>query len=239
MNLPNAYRPSEYSFPALQDIVTAEIALAGTLGPHIYVGGACVGFYIDDLGAAEIRPTDDIDIAVEVASEVERVDLDEKLRQAGLAHDITGPICRWRLNNLILDIMPADSMVLGFSNRWYVDALSTAIQIQVLDVEIKIPDVCTFLATKIEAFNDRGRNDFIGSSDFEDIIRVLDGCTFLAEEGRAASAPVRAFVKDSLFDWMLTRTFQDALAAHLLDAGELGRRQLVHQRIQVLIDLAG
>ena len=36
------------------------------------------------------------------------------------------PICRWRIGDLILDLMPTDEAILGFANRWYPDALAKA-----------------------------------------------------------------------------------------------------------------
>ena len=83
MNSPSDYRPDSYSFPALPSIVAAERVLQGVLENHVLVGGACVGFYVDDPGAAEVRPTDDVDAVVEIRTEVERVQLDERLRAAG------------------------------------------------------------------------------------------------------------------------------------------------------------
>ena len=106
-----------------------------------------------------------------------------------------------------------------------------------LGLTINITDVCSFLATKIEAFNDRGKNDFIASTDFEDIIRVLDGCSFLPDEGKVASSEVRHYVAASFRGWLGTRAFDDALAAHLLEAGELDRKSLVHQRIEEILQL--
>jgi len=205
MSSPRDYRPNSYNFPSLPFLLAAERVLCPVLGSHVYVGGACVGFYVDDPGAAEIRPTEDVDVVVRIASELERVQLDESLRKAGLANDIEGPIGRWLLNGLKIDVMPSDSEVLGFSNCWYPDALESAIAIPIDDLTIAIPNVCTFIATKIEAFIGRGGNDFIGSSDFEDIARVLDGCSYLGMGASLASIDVRQFVGATLREWRRQR----------------------------------
>lgn len=237
MNLPKDYRPSNYAFPTLPNLLKAEAVLAPVLGDHIYVGGACVGFYVDDLGAAEIRPTEDVDVILEIATEIERVQLDEKLRRSGLKHDMEGPICRWLLDNLKIDVMPVDEGILGFSNRWYPAVVETAIELQLDGFTIRIPNVCAFLATKIEAFSNRGNNEPIISSDFEDIVRVLDGCSFLPIEASESQREVKTFVADTFAAWKNSRRFDDALAAHLLGGAQGERAEYVNKQIDQLIQL--
>ncbi|HEY2471515.1 MAG TPA: hypothetical protein VGI45_27245 [Terracidiphilus sp.] len=52
----------------------------------------------------------------------------ERLRTIGFKQDSRegAPLCQWTHGALTLDVMPLDSRVLGFSNRWYPDALRTA-----------------------------------------------------------------------------------------------------------------
>ncbi|MEP7295620.1 MAG: hypothetical protein ABI702_05480 [Burkholderiales bacterium] len=51
-----------------------------------------------------------------------------------------------------------------------------------------------FLATKFEAFNDRGGNDVYLSHDLEDILTVIDGRAEVVDELGAAPAPARSHV---------------------------------------------
>lgn len=37
------------------------------------------------------------------------------------------PISRWDCDGILLDVMPIDKSVLGFSNRWYKDAQANAL----------------------------------------------------------------------------------------------------------------
>ncbi|MFI5385445.1 MAG: hypothetical protein ACHQ50_04915 [Fimbriimonadales bacterium] len=232
-------RLASAEFPALPSITRVEAAIGRLLGLHVYVGAACVGFYIDDPGAAEVRRTFDVDVAVAVTNESDRVRLDDKLRQAGLVHDFAGPICRWTLDGLIVDVMPTDSAILGFANRWYSLALSGAEEVQIEGMTIPIPHVCTFLATKIEAFDGRGEGDFIMSSDFEDLVRVLDGCSFILSDSSAAPSEVTSFLSERFLAWLDSRAFQDGLAAHLLEeVGGRDRSKLVLERIAGLIAVA-
>ncbi len=64
------------------------------------------------------------------------------------------PICRWDCDGILIDIMPTDKGVLGFSNKWYKDALANALHTKINNsVSINVISAPYFLATKIEAFN--------------------------------------------------------------------------------------
>jgi hypothetical protein len=64
-------------------------ALKGLEQDYVFVGGATVSLYATTPGlAAEIRPTDDVDIVVELASYKGYAELDERLRSLGFSNDI-------------------------------------------------------------------------------------------------------------------------------------------------------
>jgi hypothetical protein len=89
------------------------------------------------------------------------------------SHD---PLCRWIIGNTIVDFMPTDTKILGFSNLWYSDAIQNyTLQKMPCGKTIKIVTPPYFIGTKIEAFLGRGNNDFIMSHDIEDIITIIDG----------------------------------------------------------------
>jgi len=62
-------------------------AVYNALGPLkdkvVFVGGATVALYVDRM-AEEVRPTDDVDVVVEIWSHREYAALEERLRQMGL-----------------------------------------------------------------------------------------------------------------------------------------------------------
>ena len=66
------------------------------------------------------------------------------------------------------------------------------------EIIIKILSSPYFPATKLEAFKDRGKNDFYGSHDFEDIIYILDNRTTIVEEIIAADSNVKEYIKTEL-----------------------------------------
>lgn len=149
----------------------------------VFVGGATVSLYADR-PSVETRPTDDVDIMVEVAGYGEYTALEERLRKKGFSNDQTsGVICRYQINGIIVDVMPTDQQILGFSNRWYKPAFTSAIVVKPeIDYSFRILRPDYFIATKFEAFMGRGNNDGRTSSDFEDIIFVLNNRTTIWNE---------------------------------------------------------
>jgi hypothetical protein len=100
-------------------------AVYNALGPLkdqvVFVGGATVAFYVDRM-AEEVRPTDDVDVVVEIWTYREYAALEEQLRRMGFANDTaSGVICRYRIQGIIVDIIPTGENVLGFKNKWYPD----------------------------------------------------------------------------------------------------------------------
>ena len=98
------------------------------LGELVFVGGCTTALLITDKAAADVRPTYDVDAIAEITSYAAYADFSERLRKIGFAEDTTegAPICRWRQKKTILDVMPLDEKILGFSNRWYKPAMESA-----------------------------------------------------------------------------------------------------------------
>ncbi len=86
----------------------------------VFIGGSVIGLYIKDKNVTDIRPTKDVDCVVKVTSRTQYESLSKKLRTKGFNEDMQSDVtCRFRSGELILDVMPTDEKILGFSNRWY------------------------------------------------------------------------------------------------------------------------
>lgn len=72
-----------------------------------------------------------------------------------------------------------------------------------------------FCASKLEAFGDRGKNDYVASRDLEDLIAVVDGRAELVGEIQAAQSDVRSYLTKNIAKLLGTRGFVDALPGHL------------------------
>lgn len=209
--------------------------LAPVLDDLVFVGGCTTGLFITDPAAAGIRPTVDVDAIVDVASYAGYEALADRLRAVGLGEDTSpgAPVCRWRREAVVVDVMPVDERILGFSNRWYPTAMSTAGVLELAGHRVRVVTPPLFVATKLEAFRGRGRGDFLGSHDLEDIVTVFDGRAELAGEIAEAPADVRNYLAAELGALLDNREFLDALSGFLPpDAASQRRRLTLEARLR-------
>ncbi len=184
----------------------------------VFVGGAVAELYAKYPEASDIRPTEDIDCVIELSSRMAHAKLEEDLRTKDFAHDTSegAPVCRWIYRGIKVDVMPTDSDVLGFSNKWYPEGIKHKIE-KVLPDGNKIfvfpPEY--YLAAKFEAHKDRGGTDMRQSHDFEDIIYLFDNCPELPDNISNANTPVKTYLKEIcrrlLQNTVLTEGIESAL----------------------------
>ena len=109
----------------------AAAAFDDLLAEVVFVGGATVELWITDPGPPPVRPTQDVDVIVEVTTRLAFHEFEAKLRERRFIEDQeSGVICRWRHDpsQLTLDAMPARGEILGFENRWHAEALPGAVE---------------------------------------------------------------------------------------------------------------
>ncbi len=135
-----------------------------------------------------------------------------------------------------LDVMPTDPDILGFGNQWYKPAMDTARSFKLPSGKrIRIVVAPYFLATKLEAFDGRGKGDYLASQDIEDIVAVLDGRPEILDETRGASKPLQTYLARRFSNLLKSREFVEALAGHLPgDSASQGRRSLIKERIEAI-----
>ncbi|MFS6633850.1 hypothetical protein, partial [Staphylococcus aureus] len=129
----------------------------------VLVGGCAVGLLITVKSHPTIRPTVDIDLITEVTPLANYYDFCERLREKGFKESSSSEVlCRWRLGELTVDIMPTEEGVLKFTNSWYSEAARTAVTHELPGgTRIKVITAPLFLATKLESFHSRGNGDFM------------------------------------------------------------------------------
>lgn len=200
----------------------------------VFVGGATIGLYLTDPAAPEPRFTYDVDVVTPVASRRAYNALEGKLRDAGHTPDPEGPICRWLIGGVTVDLMPPYEDILGFSNRWYAGLIEHA-QTWILPDGTPIRHASTpyLIATKLEAFYGRGRGDHRFSHDLEDMLIVIDGREELVGELRAAPDEVRDFVAQRFTSLLEDDDFRTAVPEHLPpDAASQARAAIILNRMK-------
>ena len=223
--------------PNLARLAAAAEKLEPLLDRIAFVGGCVTGLLLTDPAAAPVRPTLDVDAIVAVGSYLEFRSLEEALRNLGFHQSHTAaPICGWISGDLLVDLMPTDPSILGFSNRWYRPALENARRVKIGKHEVHIVTAPYFLATKLEAFHGRGNKDFQMNHDLEDIVTVIDGRPELAHEVHLGPADIQKYLSDEFGASLSNRDFLDALPGHLLlDTASQQRAGLILKRMKQLI----
>ena len=207
----------------------------------VFVGGQVGELLITDPVATRVRPTDDVDTICEVASWPEYFHLGERLKELGFEEDASpgAPICRWQADGDIIDVMPTDEEILGFKGNWFRVAMQTAQLYQLTDaLNIRVASAPAFLATKWEAFEERGEEDWYGSADVADIVTVVAGRPELPDELREADAELRGYVIQSTNSMLDARIVDDVIAGALPEVSEVpGLLARVSDRFVQLVQL--
>ena len=221
---------------ASQAMLVKAVRLLLPLGEEVvFLGGLAMALLISDPAAPDVRPTEDVDVIVEVTSYAGYSQLEERLRANGFTQprEEKSVIYRWVKDGLKIDIMPTDESILGFGNRWYTDAMRSAQTIPLTeDLAIRLITAPCFLATKIEAFQSGIRGDFFTGRDMDDIVSVLDGRPEIAAEAQAAAPAGRDFLAGTFREYLRDDDFLEALDALLYpDAASQARRPLILSRM--------
>jgi len=184
---------------------------------YAFVGGSIVNLLLDDPGFLPARPTDDVDVVLEVATTERYSAVEERIRRLGFEHDTRdgAPLCRWVLGNLTVDIMPTDGAHLGLNTAWLREALSTATEQEIAHTRLKLVSPVGFLATKYIAFLDRGKSDYNASQDLEDFVTVIDGRENIVADVDHAPEEMRRFLIDAARTLTSTAEFDEALPGQL------------------------
>jgi hypothetical protein len=156
-------------------------------------------------------------VIVELISTERYSTIEATLRQHGFEHDMSegAPICRWRLGELIVDMMPTQGEQIGLNTTWFAEVLAQSIQTEYAHTPLKIVSAVGFLVTKYLIFTERGEGDFYASHDLEDLLTVIDGRAAIVEEIDKAPKNLRDYLIASIQSLEMNEDFKEALPGHL------------------------
>lgn len=202
----------------------------------VFVGGATVSLYADRAGE-EVRPTNDVDILIELLNYRGYEQLEIKLREKGFVNDQESKvICRYKVQGIVVDVMPTSEAILGFSNKWYQQGFASAMDYHLEangeeNYIIRLFKPEYFIATKLEAFKNRGEGDGRTSSDFEDIVYLLNNRTIIWKELQEADGPVREYLHEA-FSELANNAYLDEWIGANLEFSEKGRATVIINSIK-------
>jgi predicted nucleotidyltransferase len=217
--------------------VVAEVAKAlQNIKQHmVFVGGAVVSLYTDDPAADEIRPTQDIDMTIKIVNLKHWQEVQEQLARLGFQPDPFGhAICSYKYKDIPVDIMAAEDGPLGPANRWYKLGFENLWTVMAKDQLINILSAPCWLATKFEAFNNRGK-DYRTSHDMEDIIYVLDNRLDIVSEIEKDNSNIRKFLKEQLQAIVQKELLREVIMAHIHPLMLEERMPTVEEKIAQII----
>ncbi len=215
--------------------------ILSALGPHlssemVFTGGAVVELYAQ-VASPPPRVTRDVDCIVAVSNRSEFQKLEARLHRCGFVNaglvGKSGPLCRYTLDDILLDVMPTTAEVLGFTNRWFALAVREPERHVLPSGSIALlATFPRFLAIKLETLSARGGVDVRSSHDLEDIVRLVTGRREPRRELRDEIPEVRNFIKRSLREWSKNATFNEGIEA----GAPMGREQ-AEQMLQFVEEL--
>lgn len=225
---------------AMVEIVAARL---GALREQVtFVGGCAAALLVPDPALPPIRPMRDVSVVIEVATLADYRRLEKDMAVGGFQRDFREgvPVCRWRLGEGVLDLMPSDKNVLGFANRWYPLAVRTADRVALPSgAKIRLIRAPVFIATKLEALLERGAGDLLMSHDLGDALVVVDGRDDLLAEFASLDPDLARFVADAFAKLLATPKFGNYLPGHLPgDRASQARLPLLETRLHQLAALA-
>lgn len=197
-------------------IKAVHTALGDLQGQVVFVGGSTISLYADQ-HAFEFRGTDDVDVIIEIANYPEHSLFEERLRARGFVNDITSKVRgRYKLGDITVDVIPTQDISMGFRNIWYPEGFKNAMPYpidQTTTVRILTPP--HLIATKLEAFKNRGGNDGRGSQDFEDIVYVLENRAAIWDEIRASDDALKAYLRNEFGKLVAVKNIYEWIDCHV------------------------
>jgi predicted nucleotidyltransferase len=210
-------------------------ALGGLNDGMLYVGGAVVSLYATDEGAEQPRPTRDIDISVQIGTYSQMDQLRVKLAAKNIYPASTETVMyRYSYEDILIDFIPYEQTPLGPTNSWLKPGFKKAHPIEIGDNEINILPVSLFLATKWEAFKNRGSDPRM-SHDFEDIIYVINNNLYLINDVIRANENVQEFLKEMGEEILSHSSRNEIIECHMDPFTMEERREIVISKLKKIL----
>lgn len=224
-------------FVDIQSLINVALGLKELREKVVFVGGAVINLYNDDLASEEIRPTEDIDMTLKLGNYFEWTQIEERLAVLEFFPDPFGhAICSYKFRGISIDIMPANNSAIGDSNSWYAPGFKDLKTVIIgNNISIQILNAPYFLATKFEAFKNRGFNDYRSSHDFEDIVFVLDNRTTIVNEILNADDQVKNYLKKEILFLKNHKNADEILSMHIHPLIVKERFKLLMEKINLII----
>ena len=125
-------------------------------------------------------------------------------------------------------------------HRTYEPAMQTAVTVTLREgLSIRLVAATCFVATKLVAFLDRGKGDYLENHDLEDVLSVVDGRPALVEEFERAAIELREYVAGVFARLLAGEDSINALPGMVIEGGPANRSPVVLQRLRAIAQMKG
>jgi len=198
----------------------------------VYVGGAVVSLYIDDPSADDVRPTKDLDLTMEIASLGELESLREDLIARGFVQTaMDDVVCRFRYDDILIDVMATIPIGWAPGNRWFEQGFKYAFKFDLDDLQIRLLPLPYFLATKFDAFFDRGIHDLFASHDYEDIVYLFNYSSSISDQALNSDSEVKSYLMECTSKIIENRNLKEAIIGNLFYDGQDERYNMIIKKL--------
>jgi predicted nucleotidyltransferase len=221
----------EVNLEKLKEIV---IALGELNEGMVFVGGAVVAIYANDVVEEDVRITKDIDAFGKITTHAELKNIREQLAKNNFFPSPEEKvICRFKHGEIVLDVMSTQQIEWAPANKWFEPGFEHLETVIVDYVPVKILSVPYFLATKFEAYYGRGK-DSRTSEDFEDIVYILNNRATLVEDIENAPEDVKEYLISEFNKILVSNELREAVLVHLPYESQSARYKILIKKLETL-----
>ncbi|WP_009958369.1 hypothetical protein [Verrucomicrobium spinosum] len=209
----------------------------------VFLGGAAVPLYADTLTFDGFSATKDLDVVTSIVSDRDREFVENTLARHGLVRDRDSgmtsagralPFRWWFQMKIQVDILSTDFDWGGNHNRWFRLAWQGALRLTLPSGKaIWLAHPPSFIGAKLDAFRDRGVEDYYHAKDLRDILAVVRRRARLHDEILASDLGLRNFIASAFHELSRHRDFALVLAE--VCNGDSESEALLRSRIGALI----
>ncbi|MDX2250611.1 MAG: hypothetical protein SF052_27765 [Bacteroidia bacterium] len=187
----------------------------------VFIGGATLSLYVTDRSAPECHPSGDIDGIVGGSSMIEFLEFQQIIEKKGFKRmKLSRPGAeQWMYEGIKVRLMPMNTEKIGFTNRWYEEGVFHARTYRLpggRPIRIFMP--AYFMASKIDAFLNRGGTDLRMSEDFQDLVYLLDNRQEILDDIQQAFYEVRSYIQQQFARFLTLSHLDEGIAYALPDS---------------------
>lgn len=142
--------------------------------------------------------------------------------------------CRFRFEDIKVDVMATRTIDWSPGNRWFDLGFKSAFSLSLDEISIRLLPLPYYLASKLDAFFDRGIHDIWASHDFEDVVYLFNHVSDIADQVLGSEEAVKTYLKECATTILESPQLQEAIVGNLLHDAQEDRFQWILSRLSAI-----